>query len=622
MASDLLRVPPDLRLSDWADQDFYLSKESSGTEGSWKTLPYQTAPMNVIGGDYVNTISWQKSSRVGYTKILVAAICFFAAYKRRSGAIWQPTETDALEFKKDEISPAMRDVPTFKAAMLSDPEKRSKHNTEDRIGFTGATWYMRGGKAARNYRRITLDVALYDELAGFDPDIEGEGWAPSIGDVRLTASAFPKSVRGSTPKTWGECQIERSMAQAGMVFYRNLPCPHCSEFHPLEWKNFTYDREAPEKTALFGCPHCGGTYGYDQYAEMDAAGRWMCGDLWIHEESETVLDAEGNPVDWPSHVGFFIWAGYSYMQSWGRLARLWADANDEKKRSGDTTLLKTFINTQLAETWREEETGVDADSLQARREEYVAPVPMGVVALTGGIDTQDDRLEFEVVGHGPDGETWGIEHGVLFGDPADADVWEQLDRLRGQTWKHETGSAMRVLAWGIDSGGHRTKQVYEYCRTRHGERVYCLKGQGGEGVPVTRTPSKIKVRGIRTVKLYNIGVDSLKAWWNSALQRGDTQAGYQHIPATYSDEWCEQATGEVFVRKFEKGKVRRFWRALRSRVEGLDCRVYAMAAFHILNPRLDLMRPDPDSRAVEVAPEKPNPRPQRQRRAGNYVSRY
>lgn len=36
-------------------------------------------------------------------------------------------------------------------------------------------------------------------------------------------------------------------------------------------------------------------------------------------------------------------------------------------------------------------------------------LPEGVLVLTCGVDTQDDRLEYEVVGHGYYGETWGIK---------------------------------------------------------------------------------------------------------------------------------------------------------------------------------------------------------------------
>ncbi|STG53489.1 phage terminase, large subunit [Escherichia coli] len=38
----------------------------------------------------------------------------------------------------------------------------------------GGFWCL-GGKAAKNYREKSVDVAGYDELAAFDEDIEQEG---------------------------------------------------------------------------------------------------------------------------------------------------------------------------------------------------------------------------------------------------------------------------------------------------------------------------------------------------------------------------------------------------------------------------------------------------------------
>ena len=621
-----VRKPRPLRLSEWADQHFYLSAESSGTEGAWQTLPYQRVLMDLIGGDEVRKVTIQKSKRIGYTKAIVAAAAYWASYKRRTTAIWQPTDSDASEFKKDEVDTALRDVPAFRDAALTDPSVKSKHHTLDRIAFQGALLYVRGGKAARSYARLSLDNAVRDEVDRFDHSIEGAGSSADLAGGRVMQSPFPKEVAGSTPWNKGESQIAAEFDESELHLYRELPCGECGVFHRLEWKNCTFDKAEPTTTTRFACPACGHSYGYESYADLDAAGRWAASNgQWVDEAVPpgfplVLRDADGAEVAWPQSVGLFIWSAYSYLQSWGQLARAWVMANDRLKRTGDREPLKTLINEDFAETWQEEEGAIDADSLKGRREPYEA-IPAGVAALTGGVDTQDDRLEYEVVGHGPDGETWGIEYGVLFGDPADADVWDQLDRLREKAWPHEGGGTMRCLAWGIDSGGHRTKQVYDYCRTRHGQRVYCLKGQGGEGVPIVRTPSKVKTRGQRTVRLYSVGVDALKSWWNSALQRDRDQVGYQHIPVSYTEEWCEQATGEVFVRKFERGRLKKFWKALRARVEGLDCRIYAMAAFHILNPRLDLLRPEPDNKPdveKKAAPTK-QPRPQRR---GGYVTRY
>ena len=49
--------------------------------------------------------------------------------------------------------------------------------------------------------------------------------------------------------------------------------------------------------------------------------------------------------------------------------------------------------------------------------------------LTAGVDTQDDRMEYEIVGFGHFGETWGIEKGIISGRPDSDEVWQQLDEL-------------------------------------------------------------------------------------------------------------------------------------------------------------------------------------------------
>ncbi len=56
---------------EWADQNYYLPKESSYGEGEWKTLPFQIAIMNSMGNDQIRTVNLIKSARVGYTKMLL-----------------------------------------------------------------------------------------------------------------------------------------------------------------------------------------------------------------------------------------------------------------------------------------------------------------------------------------------------------------------------------------------------------------------------------------------------------------------------------------------------------------------------------------------------------------------
>ena len=44
---------------------------------------------------------------------------------------------------------------------------------------------------------------------------------------------------------------------------------------------------------------------------------------------------------------------------------------------------------------------------QEKGKKYNCEVPEEVLYLTAGVDTQDDRFEIEVVGWGPEYESWG-----------------------------------------------------------------------------------------------------------------------------------------------------------------------------------------------------------------------
>lgn len=88
---------------------------------------------------------------------------------------------------------------------------------------------------------------------------------------------------------------------------------------------------------------------------------------------------------------------------------------DFLKAKDDPGKLKTFVNTTLGETW-EEETGekLEWEAIAGRREIYKAEVPARALYLTAGVDTQDDRFEYEITGWGVGEESWVIEYGRLF----------------------------------------------------------------------------------------------------------------------------------------------------------------------------------------------------------------
>lgn len=83
---------------------------------------------------------------------------------------------------------------------------------------------------------------------------------------------------------------------------------------------------------------------------------------------------------------------------------------------GDPEKMKTWVNTELGETWEEPGERLEDTELVNRREVYDAQVPEDVLVLTAGVDVQDDRFEVEVVGWGVGKESWGIRYQKIYGD--------------------------------------------------------------------------------------------------------------------------------------------------------------------------------------------------------------
>ncbi|MEG2961903.1 MAG: phage terminase large subunit family protein, partial [Janthinobacterium sp.] len=262
-------VPEPMTLDEWAGKHFYLSKESSYVEQAWEAWPFQRAIMACISNNDIAEVDFMKSARVGYTKMLLAAIAYFIEHKRRNQALWQPTDGDSDEFVKTELEPMLRDVKVMRKAFPAHMS-RHKDNTLQQKKFLGCMLHTRGGKAARSYRRISVDNALMDELDAFDSDVEKEGDPVTLAAKRVEGATFPKLVAGSTPGLKGFSLIEARAILADVRVQFAFPCPDCGEFHPLAWggkdetTGFKWLTNDPGSVRHL-CPHCGSMIDQGQF---------------------------------------------------------------------------------------------------------------------------------------------------------------------------------------------------------------------------------------------------------------------------------------------------------------------------------------------------------------------
>ncbi len=578
-----------------------------------------------MGNDDIRTVTFLKSARIGYTKLVAAVTGYFHHHKRRNVVIYQPTDDDAKEFCKDTIDPMVRDCPAI-AELMSSSSKNNKENTLHTKYFLGSSLHIRGGKSANNYRRLTKDVVIYDELDGFESDVDGEGSPTSLGDKRIQDSSFPKSIRGTTPTVHGQSLIQVSQEEADLEFRFGVCCIHCGERQHFEWGGkesdfgFKWEDGDPE-TTHYVCRHCHGEWIYADAEQLQASGRWEAGGYYIDDLSQ-LRDMETDElVEWPRHVCFVIWGAYSMTFPWPDMVYEFVAAKDDPDK------LKTFVNTTLGQLWRDASVVVDADPLMARRESYRA-VPAEARVITFGADVQTDRIEVEFCAWGPGEESWSLDHVILPGDTQKPDVWAALEREVKRTFKTEDGRAMKCRVGCVDSG-YLPDEVYKFCRKNGLLFAIPVKGSSVAGRPIANMPRRPHLE--HRVYLTEVGTDTAKETIYRRLMMQAPGRGYVHFPDSeaFDEEYFRQLTGEEKRAVKRQGRRVMAFQQTYARVEALDCKVYNLVAVRIAQQRLrvnleavvQLPPPNPtEPNAPASAPQ--NQRTQPVRRQSGWMSRY
>ncbi len=596
--------PDPVSLSQWAEENFYLSKESSYVEGNWVAIPWQVGIMDCISHDDIQIINWIKSARVGATKIMMASVCYHAEHKPRNQLFYQPTDEDAGEFVKTELNPMFRDC-TAVHRVFPHYDTQNAKNTDSLKMFTTGKLLIKGGTAARNYRRISSDIVYYDELEAFLRDIEGEGDCIKLGDKRVEGSFFKKSIRMTTPKLAQDSLIEKVAERATYYFTYQVPCPHCGDYQALEWSGMQWVDNDPE-TAKYQCKHCASLIDNAELPDMLEAGFWLsrCGIEIETGETLKFVNAAGVEVAVPKSVSFHIWTAYSPFVAWSVLVTEYLAAKELIRTKGDITEFKTFVNTTLGETWQDKEQAVilNEEALYNRREKFAKKgkeilVPDKALVLLGGWDTQDDRIEGEIRAFGENGENWLVEFFVLYGDPANMTLWDQLEKRVLKTYQKVSGEPMTLTRVCLDSGGHFTDEVYKFCKRFSGQRVIPTKGASVYDQPVAVLNPRRNSKG---VKLAIIGTDTAKDviynWLQITCREEDEKqsteivdnlayenAGYCHHPISdfTSRSYFKQLCSETKALKKYKGRMRWIYDNNGKRNEAIDCFVGTLAALRL-----------------------------------------
>lgn len=574
-----LKPLPKTSVSQWADNHRMLSSGISAEPGKWKTsrAPYQKDIMNAFTEPGIHRVVVKSSSQIGKSDMMNNVIGRFAHLDPCAIMMIQPTIDMAQDYSKTRIAPMIRDTKVLNN-LFYDVKSRDANNTILSKVFPGGRLIMCGANSPAGLASRPIRILLADEVDRFPDSAGTEGDPVDLAAKRMTT--FWNSCMGlfSTPTNEGSSRIDEEYL-AGTQEEWQHKCPNCGEYHLLRHIDMTVDYKeiktpSGKKTVIVNdvkwrCPHCGFSF---SEKEMKQTPR-----KYISRNA----DALKNGIR-----SFFVNGFTSPWMTWSKIMREWLEAKGDPERE------KVIMNTVFGESYKQKGAFEDEQIFLRRRESYGAELPNGVLLLTAAIDTQDNRLEYEVVGWGKEEECWGIRKGIVLGAPNQDRTWKEIDNILDKTYHFADGKGLKVVRTFIDSGGHYTSDVYNYCQKNFHKQRFAIKGRGGPGIPLIY---KIAKANNAKAPLILLGVDDGKQQIMDRLSIDSPGPLYFHFPQDegikelsnrgYDDLYFKGIISEHKKVYKRNGVLREVWETTKNvRNEPLDLRNYNLACMKSLKP--------------------------------------
>lgn len=592
--------PVHLTVSQWADEYRYLSSRASAEAGRWQTsrTPYLREPMDALSPqDSCESVTMLFGSQLGKTETGLNWIGSIIDIAPGPMLMVQPTDKMSKNVVRQRLDPAIEESPAL-SGKVSEARSRDGANSLESKDFPGGILIIAGANSPANLASMPIRYLFLDEIDRYPGDVGGEGDPVNLARARTRTFGNSKELITSTPTETGSSRIAAEFEQTDHRHYY-VPCPECEARQVLKFGNLIWDKvetngkvvDLPE-TVAYQCEDCGCLISEHKKTWMLEAGEWVAHKPEVKRRKGYFLNSLYSPLGW---------------YSWAQIVRDFLEAK------GKPAMLKTFVNTVLAETWHEKGDVPDWEAIYRRRRDYdFGTCPKGVVFLTAGADVQRDRIEVEIVGWGRDFKSWSVDYIVLAGDTAEQAVWDDLWSMLKDSWSVEGTKTVRLpLSMMAVDSSDQTQLVYSQVRAVEDDRVMAIKGFDNQIVMVAQ-PKYMDIdfdgrKIFRGVRMWPVGSSVIKTELygffrlKPPLEEGEpTPPGFCEFPQ-YEKEYFLQLTAEQRVHRTINGRSVSRWEKKYERNEALDCRVYARAAAFVFG--IDRFTPDQweqlESRLVE-----------------------
>lgn len=591
--------------------------------GSWANsrAPYLVEIMdNMSPFSPVQKVAVMKPRKVGLTTAAENVVAYWLDENPTEVLYVTASDDLALDWATKKLSPLINSL-GFRNKITASAESAKSRRSGDstyRKEVVGGALDITSARSLMARRALDKRVLIIDEVDGVPAlTTTGEGnWVEVLEGHTISWGNRKKILLFSSPTTYEASNISKYY-EAGDKRIFLVPCPVCGRLMELKFGNeqTQYGLKAETEAgvliqAYYVCEYCHEPIFNHQKLDMYASDPHS-----LQHPEKASEKAHWEPTkqcDDPTMRSYWMNSLYSPlgMLSFTDLYRKRIQSETEGPDG-----VRSYVNLYEGKPFKDAASRPKLESVLALRGGYRSgTIPKGVLYLTAGIDVQrgsgkDERnparLEMEILGHGLGYRTWSILYRRFEGDVMDpySGAWELLNEFAengGLRFKRDDGTVFPVQLTFIDSGDAaegRAEVVYRFCS--RWQNTYPSKGfsmltankkEKGD-VPGAGSFRKYRPASIGSggQTVYEISTNHYKniIYANMNIPRSPTdpqRPGFMDFPRDYDEEYFEQLDGEE---KHLDGS----FHPIRTRVEALDCRVYALCAGDVwLDAQLERVR--------------------------------
>jgi phage terminase large subunit GpA-like protein len=570
-----MRKRKPIPVSKWAEEHRVLTMSS--LPGPWhnSVTPYLTDIMDASGLEFVDTIILCKAPQGGGSE---AAHNFIGSrIDLAPGPVLYvyPDENTARENSKDRILPMIQSSPRLRSYLTGVQDDASSL----RINLRHMPIYLAWASSASRLANKPIRYLIEDEIDKY-PDTSGKREADpqSLGEKRTTTYKWNRKIWKISTTTIESGNIWVALNhEAREIFDFMVCCPDCGQYQIMDFDHIKWPENErdfkkieDEYLAWYECRHCGSSWGDAKKNMAVRMGHW-------HSRKTDMELMECLNKHRFTKIGFHMPAWIYPFVSLSETAAAYLKGQKKYNPANWKSCLKDFMNNYKAEPWvdyHQERSEARILALCDDRPAGIVPAGGVVAGLTAAVDTQDDGFWYEIRAHGwgLTQESWGVREGYLPSFESVVKVlWEDV-------YKDANGNEYIILLTIQDAMGHRTSDVYDFCRLRGG--ILPFQGVDRLTAPYAYTNieyypgTKKPIPG--GIRLLRANVNYYKDKLSGLLQVAPGDPGAWHYHSELSEAWAKHMTVEYVD---EKG----LWQCPEGKANhGWDCSVLNLVAADVL----------------------------------------